>query len=144
MIHVRVSQQHDINRRKVLDKNTRTTLASQHHQAVCKDWIDQQALPPGLYQERGMPDKCDGRFVGRCKNRNLRLTAQRFSMALAYQPPKLFQLRNPKRSGSSHRIYWMLMSPKRSKSVHGEMDGRQTACGRFPNWKETVFVESSI
>jgi hypothetical protein len=57
VVHVRVGQENEIDRRELFDEEPRAPLSAQHDQALCEDWIDQDFAPGQLEQEGGVTDE---------------------------------------------------------------------------------------
>ena len=63
VIHVGVSQQHEVDWRQFVDCDAGTALAAQHNQSFGEDGVDKDFAPGDLEKEGGVTDEGDTEIV---------------------------------------------------------------------------------
>ena len=102
MIHMRMGEQDEIDRRQILQQHAGMTLTAQQNQSLRKHRIDQHLAPIDLQEERGVPDKGHSQLVFGDQLDRMGSSHHRLFMALAHQPQELLHLLYCERPLSPH------------------------------------------
>src|SRR5713101_6976380 len=89
MIKMRVSDQHNINRREVVDFDPWLPQPFQHEQPARKIRVNDNVLPTNLHQEAGMANERDSHLAVRNQLRLVRFSNSRGDGGMPYESAKL-------------------------------------------------------